>query len=282
LPHAELRPAPPPPARRPGAHPPSLPGRARPRRAVRCAPLQGTPHAERCLRVVFRAWIPFVIINQFYQWFDTGFSGLWLGYANLQNCLEARTHPAPAPRAAAAPAGVPRCLPTGQRHSLERCCSCPHAAAPTARHTPLPPPPAAGVLVPGLLDPVASDPAVRVLAAAVPGHRHRVRSVLVLGLLVHGGAHVPSGRGAGLLPVRRDRVHASGAPPLRPRRRSCCGCFCGCGCGCCCCGGGGGCGGCGGCSCGGGGGFSCCRSRCRCSPLRGAARHCWERGTAAA
>jgi hypothetical protein len=49
---------------------------------------KGTPHAERCLRVVFRAWIPFVIVNQFYQWFDTGFSGLWVGYANLQNCLE--------------------------------------------------------------------------------------------------------------------------------------------------------------------------------------------------
>ncbi len=49
---------------------------------------KGTPHAERCLRVVFRAWIPFVIINQFYSWFDTGFSGLWVGYSNIQNCLE--------------------------------------------------------------------------------------------------------------------------------------------------------------------------------------------------
>ena len=31
---------------------------------------KGDPTPERALRVIFRAWIPFAIINVFYQWID--------------------------------------------------------------------------------------------------------------------------------------------------------------------------------------------------------------------
>ena len=49
---------------------------------------KGDPTPERSLRVIFRAWIPFVIINVFYQWIDGGFMSLWTTYFDVLNCLE--------------------------------------------------------------------------------------------------------------------------------------------------------------------------------------------------
>jgi hypothetical protein len=51
---------------------------------------KGTPSPDRCLRVLFRAWVPFVIVNVFYEWIDNGFgpSGLRGTYTNLLNSLE--------------------------------------------------------------------------------------------------------------------------------------------------------------------------------------------------
>jgi hypothetical protein len=49
---------------------------------------KGDPTPERSLRVIFRAWIPFAIINVFYQWIDGGFMSLWTTYFDLLNCLE--------------------------------------------------------------------------------------------------------------------------------------------------------------------------------------------------
>lgn len=49
---------------------------------------KGTPSPERCLRVVFRAWIPFVIVNVFYDWIDTGWTTMQGTYTNVLNSLE--------------------------------------------------------------------------------------------------------------------------------------------------------------------------------------------------
>jgi fucose 4-O-acetylase-like acetyltransferase len=49
---------------------------------------KGDPTPERALRVIFRAWIPFAIINVFYQWIDGGFMSLWTTYFDMLNCLE--------------------------------------------------------------------------------------------------------------------------------------------------------------------------------------------------
>jgi fucose 4-O-acetylase-like acetyltransferase len=49
---------------------------------------KGTPTADRCLRVVFRAWVPFVIVNIFYSWIDGGWTSLGAGYNNVLDSLE--------------------------------------------------------------------------------------------------------------------------------------------------------------------------------------------------
>ena len=49
---------------------------------------KGTPTADRCLRVVFRAWVPFVIVNIFYSWIDGGWTSLGSGYNNVLDSLE--------------------------------------------------------------------------------------------------------------------------------------------------------------------------------------------------
>ena len=49
---------------------------------------KGTPTADRCLRVLFRAWVPFVIVNIFYNWIDTGWEVMRGTYTNVLNSLE--------------------------------------------------------------------------------------------------------------------------------------------------------------------------------------------------
>lgn len=45
--------------------------------------------------MLFRAWVPFVIINVFYNWIDTGWIGLRSTYTDMLNSLEARASSAP-------------------------------------------------------------------------------------------------------------------------------------------------------------------------------------------
>jgi len=49
---------------------------------------KGTPTADRCLRVLFRAWVPFVIVNVFYEWIDNGWTPMRQTYTNVLNSLE--------------------------------------------------------------------------------------------------------------------------------------------------------------------------------------------------
>ncbi len=49
---------------------------------------KGTPTPERCLRVLFRAWVPFVIVNVFYDWIDSGWGPMRATYTNVLNSLE--------------------------------------------------------------------------------------------------------------------------------------------------------------------------------------------------
>ena len=49
---------------------------------------KGTPTPERCLRVLFRAWVPFVIVNVFYNWIDNGWVIMRGTYTNVLDSLE--------------------------------------------------------------------------------------------------------------------------------------------------------------------------------------------------